>query len=343
MRKFFMKFLAGGAGHALIGTYLGSYVLLQYSGFFGPRPGSIMRVLHQWPALAAVAGFVLYGLARGYTHRFAKEAPGHIRKNFTLTRFAYLGIMLCGAGILLSSLTRFEGRLALAEGQEVTLAMESFDAGTLYQRKFSKVPQGSLMVREIEQFLWKHPGMQVAKVRYRNAGSGASRELRIYPVLPGFVDGNTLTIKAAGYSPHVFLFDRSGDVIENFYAVLQLSPAGAEDSFRFDGIIPHTFYLRYYPDVSLLPDRPDASRIKSGPLFRVRIARNLDIVADTYAAPDETVFFDKLIFSAGDVRKWVEVQIVRDPGMYLIWPGLLLLICSSTAIVFRKPARKAEK
>jgi len=54
------------------------------------------------------------------------------------------------------------------------------------------------------------------------------------------------------------------------------------------------------------------------------------------------VFFDKLIFSAGDIRKWVEVRIVRDPGMYLVWPGIALLLCYPIAIVVRRYTRKAD-
>jgi hypothetical protein len=344
MRKIFKELMSDGTGYPLIGMYLATYVLLQYSGLFGPRPGSVMRVLHHAPSLAGVAALMAYGIAWGYRNRSGPEAPGRRRASSTLARLAYVGMMLCGAGIMLSSLTRFEGSLALTEGQEVSLAAESFDVGTLYRRRFSRVPQGTLVAGQIKQVLFssgKYEGTSGAIVLYRKAG-GDPRILRINSLFPVVHDGNTLAVDAVGYAPHVFLFDRGGATIDNFYAVLQLLPAGTEDMFRFEGSIPHTFYMGYYPDVSLVPDVAQRSPVKAGPLYKVRIARNLDIVANQYAAPGETVFFDKLIFSAGDIRKWVEVRIVRDPGMYLMWPGIALLLCYPIAIVVRRYTRKAD-
>ena len=63
MRRIFREFISGGAGYPLIGVYLATYVLLQYSGLFGPRPGGVMRVLHHAPSLAGVAALMLYGTA----------------------------------------------------------------------------------------------------------------------------------------------------------------------------------------------------------------------------------------------------------------------------------------
>lgn len=346
MRNTFSEHISRGSGHVLIGTYLASYVMLQYSGVFGPVPAALMHVLHQWPALTGVAAFVLHGLAWGAARWSGHELSGGLRKRVTLSGLAYLGLLLVGAGILLSSVTRFEGSMALSEGQEASLTLEAYEAGTLYQRKFSKVPSGTLLVQEVEPFppdKSSSRGVHGATVLYRAAGGGEPRAFRIHSLLPARQDGFTFTTGSAGFAPHVFLFDRSGTRIDDFYAVMQLQPAGAEDAFRFDGIIPHTFFLRYYPNASLVPDAAGAARAKSGPVFRVRIARNLDVVANQYAAPDETVFFDKLILSVGDVRKWIEVQVVRDPGMYLVWPGMLLTLCSAAVIAVRRFAGKAGK
>jgi hypothetical protein len=328
--------ISSGAGFPLIGIYLATYIALQYSGLFGPRPDNIMRVLHQWPSLAGIVGLVLYGGVWGFMRGPGNGPPDVRFKRFAPFRYAYLGSILFTAGILLSSLTRFESRMILPEGQAVPLASGNIMAGTLYSRIFSNRPQ---VVSEVKQYLsdkGKRRGIQRATLLYRKSGSREPRELRAYSLIPTCHDGYTITIQDSGYSPNVFLFNQGGNVIENFYALLQLAPTGVEDFFRFEKTIPHTFYLRYYPDVSEVQSVAEASRIKSGPVFRVRIARNLDIVADRYVSPDEPVPFDALVFAAGDVKNWVEVQIVRDPGMYLVWPGIFLMICSVLAGVFRR-------
>ncbi|MBI5103367.1 MAG: hypothetical protein HZB33_16270 [Nitrospirae bacterium] len=331
--------LSGRTWLTTAGVYLASYILLQYSGLPGPRPENIMRVLHTWPAMTGVAALLLAGVSRSYALRSGQDSavPGGGR--FTRGRLSLWGMLLFGAGLLLSSLTRIEGSVTLSEGQEVSLSSGGFDSGTLYRRSFSKEPEGSLLVAEVSQFIsdkGRAKRMYEAGALYSGTGKGPL-DLRLNSLYPRFAGGFMFEIKDAGYSPHVFLFDPAGNMIDNFYAVLQLSPPGAEDSFRFDRIIPHTIYLKYYPEASLFPDAAAASGIKSGPLFKVRIARNLDVVADRYAAPDDAVYFDKLVFSAGDMRKWVEVRIVRDPGIYLLFPGVILMVIGALSHLLKSP------
>jgi hypothetical protein len=337
MRRSFLPRYAGRPAHTLIGTYLLSALLVQYAGLFGPASGSLMQVLHRPPVLAGIAAFLVNGTVWGLAAWSAERPSGPRRTRITPFGLAYAGLLLIAAGILLGSATRFEGRLALTEGQEAALASDGFEAGTLTLRKFSRAPGGSLLLRSAGE------GMQGADVLYRPAGGGEAREFRIRSLLPAWNAGYRFTIRSAGFAPHVFLIDRNSIVIDDFYAVLQLSPAGAEDSFRFDGIIPHTFFLRYYPEASLAPDAAGAARAASEPLFHVRIARNLDIVANQYAAPGEAVRFDKLVLSLEDMRKWVEVQVVRDPGMYLLWPGMLLTLGGAAAIAVRRRSGGAGK
>jgi hypothetical protein len=178
-----------------------------------------------------------------------------------------------------------------------------------------------------------------ASVLHRRAGGGEPRLLRLRPLLPAWAAGYRFTARSAGYAPHVSLFTRQGVKIDEFYAVLQLVPAGTEDSFRFDGTIPHTFFMRYYPDASLAPADAGAARPAAGPVFRLRVARNLDVVANQYAAPGEMIYFDRLVLSVDDVRTWVEVQVIHDPGMYLVWPGVVLALCAAVAAYWNRSGR----
>ncbi|MDH4161412.1 MAG: hypothetical protein OEW15_01820 [Nitrospirota bacterium] len=320
-------------------SYLAGYVLLRYSGLFSLPPENIFRALHAWPALLGAGMLVLVGAA-GLAALRSRAGEDPIRLSGNLAAGAgWLGLLLIGAGIVTSSFTRFEGSVTLHESQEAALAATVYDAGTLYRRRFSREPNGGILMEAVAPF--PQAGGPVvrgfsAEARLRKDPASPPRALKIGSLFPAMADGFLFRIAEAGYSPHLFLFDLSGNSLLDIYAIMRLYPPGAEDSFRFDKIIPHTFYLRYYPDVSLLSSATGTVGIRSGPAYEVRIVRNLDLLADRYAAPDELIRFDSLFLSVGDSRRWVRITIVRDPGMVLLLAGLVLTILRAISLGIRR-------
>jgi hypothetical protein len=305
--------------------YLIAYILFQLSGLFAPRPENIVRVLHHGPALAGASMLVLAGLTGLLSLYFRLD----IEKPKPDAVLVYCAVLLIGSGILTSSLFRFEGRVVINEGQDIPLLTESYDKNSLYERKYAKPPTGKLLISAISPLLSssnKPLLRHSAQVLYQKDPSAPFLRFNIGSIIPTFFKGYSYRIVDVGYSPHFFLFDGKGNSIKDLYAVMKLFPPGTEDSFRFDMIIPHTFYIKYYPDASLVADKLEQQRPVGGALFNVRISRNLDmIVANSYFAHDDVIPVDALTLSLGDVKKWVEISIVCDQGVYLILFGIVLV------------------
>lgn len=335
----------GGVVLAVSAYYLGAFILLQYSGLLGPAPVGFMRVLHQWPALAGIA-FILFGsiaeLKAFFGRQSEEKKPDRIK--LLMTVMFYAGLLIVGTGIFLSSLTRFEGRLTLSEGQDGNTAREGLDPSTAYARAFSLWPAGRILMDEIEPFHsenWKHFVRSRARVVVVDSKSLQGRELTLDSAFPKLINGFFYQLSSFGYSPHFRLFQSNGKIIEDVYIVMRIFPLGLEDSFRVTQI-PHTFYLRYYPDVSLIQDRTGVPEGKNGPLYKVRAARNLDLILNTYASPEDLLNVDELAVSFGDVRSWAEISIVRDPGLYMIIPGFVMTVIGGFVLIIKRTRDKGE-
>lgn len=335
---FFVRLFSGAVIPAVTGVYLVAYMLLQYSGLFAAPPENIMRVLHRWPALAGAGMFCLSGILRFLFYGLKKDSDAASCSGVFLSRLTCLGLFFIGLGIIVSSLTRFEGSVILNEGQALMLQDESYDSGSLYKSKFARQPHGLIFVNEIGPFisdsgkpLLKH----TANMLFRKDERSFHDEIRLSSLFPSFVGTFIYCIRDVGYSPRFILFDSKGEVIEDLYAVMRLFPAGTEAFFRFE-VIPHTFYLRYYPDGVSIQDRPEPSGGKQAALFKVRIARNIELIADFYVSPGGPIGVDSLALTLGDVKRWIEIRVIRDPGLYILIPGIVLVSLGLVCYVLRR-------
>jgi len=329
---------------ALAAWYLAAYVMLQYSGLFGPLPEGLMRTLHQWPALAGIAVLMAGSIAALSSMLFApgKRADSGMRRSFSRL-ILYFGLLIAGAGIFVSSLMRFEAGLTLIEGYESSTLKEQLDASKLYMRKFSKFPAETLSMAEVSPFIagdGKPLKRLRAKVLFRDIKNPGGRELRLDSFIPKAISGSFYWVGDAGYAPHYRVFDANGNIVDDAQAILNISPPDREDSFRLF-LIPHTFYLRYYPDAAMVPDKTKVPEGKKGPLYRVRVARNLDLIVNTYAAQDDMIQVDALQLSFGEMKRWAEILIVRDPGFYLLLPGLFMMAIGGLVLLFRRITKES--
>lgn len=313
------------------GIFVLTYVLLQYGGLFGPSPESFMRVLHQWPVLAGV--FVLMGASTWDLAAILRPSGGMTHSSRWQIIF-YIGMLLIGTGIFVSSLTRFEGMLVLTEGQSSSAAREALDSATLYVRKFSHLPAVDDVTMLTVAPFGNVDGGQSKRLRaVISIRKGRSaRELHLDSLVPTLFDGFFYRIGKVGYSPHFRLFNAGGDIVEDAYAVLRIFPAGMEDSFRLP-LNPYTYYLRYYPDAAMAPAQAGIPAGMKGPLYKVRVARNLDLVANSFVAPGELVSFDGMSILFYDARRWAQISIVWDPGLFLIIPGLIFLLSGGVGML----------
>lgn len=331
--------LSPGAVSAGAAGYLATFVLLQYSGLMGPLPFGIIGVLHLWPALGGIMLLMLAGIADSMkVLRSRKGNSGSLGANLIGRLLCNTGIVLMGAGICISSITRFEGRLILTEGQEIGTLKEGLDTATLYARKFSRMPVGGVFMQEVSPFMTEDGKLHKrlsAGIVMRDGSNPAGRELSVNSIVPLVNNGFFYWIEKQGYSPYYRLFEANGTMIDEVFIVTHITPPGREDSFRMTNL-PHTFYLRYYPEASMVPDKALLPQGKKGPLFMVRVVRNLDLVANTYASPNDVVKFDELLVTFGDMRRWAEILIVWDPGQYLMVPGIIMLMAGGLVIAIKR-------
>jgi hypothetical protein len=322
-------------------AYLAAYAVMQWSGLFGLPPSGIMQLVHRGPVIAGII-VLMTGSTAMLLEVLRSPAQGDRRP---LSRvFLHSGLLIACAGVLASGLMRFEGSIILSEGQDARVTRADLDPAAVSAGRFASWPEEQIRVLEVSPF-FPEKGAPVrgkrAHLFCRDREHPGGREAAISSLLPTLIEGFSHQIGAVGYSPHFVLFSQNGAVIEDGYAVLDLYPPGAEDFFRVPQI-PHTFYLRYYPDASLIRDAGTAVGGTKGPLFKVRIARNLDLIDNQYVSPYALMPVDSLVLSLQDVKRWVEIRIVRDPGYVLLFPGLFLTTAGCLALAIERVRSRRE-
>jgi hypothetical protein len=325
--------------------FLAAYALLQASGLFGPPSPGIIRTAHRWPALCAIAAIVAVSAAE--LHAALKGSGGLSLRSLPQV-LLHCGLLIAGLGLVVSSLTRFEVNLTLAEGQEAYAGRDGLDPAAVYARTFSPWPDETIAVREVHPFFSEKGRPRYEKnalVRFTRRGGTGGREQLLSSLIPHMIGRFFYQISDVGYAPHFQLFDGDRRLIEEAYVVMNLYPPGSEDLFRVNEV-PHTFSLRYYPDASLISGKDARAAGKTGPLYKLRIGRNLGLIVNDYASPYEYLPVDALTLSLQDVKPWVEVRIVSDAGLFLIVPGALLaaaggLVAAAGAVRNRRKERHA--
>ncbi|MBI5196776.1 MAG: hypothetical protein HZA10_10715, partial [Nitrospirae bacterium] len=135
------------------------------------------------------------------------------------------------------------------------------------------------------------------------------------------------SIKDFSYAPRCRISVSTGEVMNDAYSIMRLFPPDTEDSFRLL-TLPHTFYLRYYPEGLMTGGGASAAGQKKGPLYKLRVVKNLDIVFNGYVSADEKTTVGSITIAIDDIKKWVEIAVVRDYGIYLIVPGMVIAVIS---------------
>jgi len=333
------KILVQGAG-----WYSVAYLLMQGSGLFGPPPG-VIRGMHQWPALAGIL-ILATGACVLLAALLSRAGP---KPALRVPRILlHSGVLVTCIGIMVSSVTRFEGSVILTEGQTGSVMKGSPDLAEAYSGMMAQWPEEKLVVLEVSPFFsetGKPLFQRKASVVFIDREHPAGRPVNVSSNMPRLLNGCLHTIGATGYSPLFQLFDKSGIVLDEGYVVLNVHPPGSEDYFRFPRI-PHTVYARFYPDRSMAPLSPvEAEKLNgvTGPLYKVRVVRNLDIVTNMYIAPYDLVPFDAYALSVLDAKQWVEIRMVRDPGLTFLIPGLFMAIVGGLSIAIEKMRRRRER
>lgn len=299
--------------------FLSSFVLaygaLKLSGLFAPSPeGGIRTFYEQAPRIA------LYLALPAALGRLL--LAGWLREGYA-SMLLWSGVLIMAAGLVMSSMVRFEGRILLTEGQQFSGAAEEYAEGSLAVGSKASSPRFALAVKEVAPSISRNGRTAdriSVKVAYRKEGE-PTREISMTSALPTVVDGVFFRIRQFGYSPRYRVTGNGGMVLDESYVALAVFPPGNEDSFRLQPV-PHTFYVQYYPD-GREQDQEKAQNDAgpTGPEFRLRIVRNLELLYHGPVRLHEQVLFESMALSIEDVRKWVEISVIQDHGLVLFYAG----------------------
>jgi len=293
---------------AALGAWLVVTAWLGWTGLVDTDGGGFRDAFYGWPFIAGVtlsAGLVLGGLRTGSARR----------------RLLVAVLLLAAAGgLAVGRLAGFSGDLVLTEGQIVRGRPGDYQPGSLSRGPYAEEP--GLEIR-LDRVL---PGPPLrAELSLHLRGEGRVREGLELGTGPRLLPGGTLVrIRQWGYAPAVRLRDSDGKVLDEAYVALLLRPAGREDSFRF--LTPHTFALRYTPGTGGAAGR-----------YRVRIARNKDLVVDEIVEEGGSVAFDDAVLELGEPRRWIRLAVLRDPG------APVAVLAALLALLFSVMDRKGRK
>lgn len=306
-------------------VFIAGFMLLQVSGMTALAPDGAMQALHRPPALAAVALLCIQGALRTAVLMKDRAAAATAGGRMTPALLFHLGLILATAGILLSSFTRFEGTMVLAEGQVSGRDGVGYSEGSVSLRKFAVWPDVEIEMLDIKPTFYRS-GRSLwnvtAQMRLGSRKWTKATTISCNSLFPSFIAGTLMRVTNFGYAPHYQISDPSGEVLDEAYAILKLFPPGSEDSFSMT-FLPITFYVRYFPDGIPWKEKSPASDDRPpGPAYLLRASRNLDLILYTSAlAPAEKASIGPEMISLLDVVRWAEIRIVRDSGLFLLLPG----------------------
>jgi hypothetical protein len=312
-----------------LGVYIIVFVLLHLTGMVSPAKMDILRILHKPGALTVVSFSCIHLLLRSIVlFRSTRQA-----KHMPLARNAKIafqgGLMLIVLGIVVSGLTRFEGSMVLAEGQMFEAGRTDYLEGSLYVRPFASPPTMDLsMIHVIPSFYNKGRSLWDVKalLGYRDRPSKREGVLQGRSLFPAWLNGTLIKVTRFGYAPHYQIFDPSGALLDEAFVILNLFPPGAEDSFVLENL-PDTFYVQYYPDGP--PASGEKRTVAAGtkPTYKIRVTKNIDLITPTQTlALKEKASINPESIAFDETRKWAAVSVVNDKGLYLIFPGILLVL-----------------
>ncbi len=319
----------------LLITIFTFYIFFERAGIFRLEPSSYREIFFSFPSrvlsifllINAVAGLITILLDK-------RKIPKAGSVLF------YLSIIVLVAGLWTSIYTRFEGNAIRAEGQTFDSISANYIRQSLHVPKHVRAPNFSMTITKLRP----EPSPDMKKIKKVTADliyagktlSGKTLKPQLSSSVPFISDWMFIRITDFGYAPKYVLYDTNESPLESHYVYYKLFPPGAEDHFE-TMFLGYLFYVQCYPDYIEKDGKPwTLSADLNNPVFNLRIVRNKDIVYNGLLKPSEKVRFDNVIIGIPEVRMWVEISIVRDPGIFVAGLGLLLLIAGTGILMVRK-------
>jgi len=300
------------------------FFAIEKSGLWVTHAAPAYEILHSYPVLVASLIVAFTGMASAWSNRARLEPYRWL---------ALVGVVVIVAGLWTSWLVGFHGEVVLTEDQELEGRIEEFQQGHVWLGKLARVPFIGLKLSKVTPRL-SRDGSKLLRVEALfdvfRAEDRLEGKMEAGDVLPHYFQGMFITVGSYGFSPRYSFRDGSGAELDSSYVYLNVFPPGTEDYFRL--LTPHTFYVRYYPS---------SASGKDG-RFDLRVVRNKDLLFNGSVHLHESAPVDNVRIRFEEVHQWTKVSITKDPGIFVIAVGGLLLCLSGILVLTRQLREYAQ-
>ncbi len=152
----------------------------------------------------------------------------------------------------------------------------------------------------------------------------ADRELELAPGRSYRVSGGHLRILEESIAPRIVFRNDAGATLED--ALFKLPRDRLASDYIEIPVLPHRFYLS--PASSVRAGAPDAVQ-RLPDALHLKVTRGKLMLLDRDVAKGEVVKADHVAFQYLDGLPWARLELVREPGSFLLYAGVALLLAGA--------------
>lgn len=231
----------------------------------------------------------------------------------------HLGFIIILLGVIVSSATRFSGRLLIAEGQEVPLLVRNLI-------EINKKPAGAFelpgTVFYLDRFIAdirqeRFPVEYTANLKLAEAnGTTLSESIRVNEAIK--YRDLAILLQNYGFSPRMVLKAAKGKTLVDAYINLKGRQPGSRDSFDVPKTkikIDTVFFPNFNITTSLVPREP---------VYAITVKEKGTKIFKGYLRKGKSVKFNGMTLSFPDLRYWAYFQVSRDLGLGALFWGFVI-------------------
>lgn len=235
----------------------------------------------------------------------------------------HAGMCIVLVGALISAMTRYNGRLVLAEG----LAGEPYKIlGGLTKEERNWFPVREMMMGSFRpEYKGPFPVDYKADIMYTDL-NGLVRKESVRVNEPLRVQQYQFILTRYGFAPRFILKDSMGNIISDDVIILVVITPEKEDSFRaLNGQME--VRVRFYPDFYMDKGIPRSrSRFPGNPTFSANVLMKGRTLGSGLIPIGGALNLGGYSLEFKDLHYWAQLDVSRDSGLPLIMAGFFVII-----------------
>lgn len=234
----------------------------------------------------------------------------------------HASFFVIATGLLVSFGSREESRLRVATGERFEGREEQFVGGS------ATLGPPSFTAASITPEFWRDQ-LLFTRLEADLEFDGTRKTTRINRPL-WTSPATFLRLSGFGFAPRYEIVDPQGRVLETAFAKLNVFPPGQRD-FLVPEHFPYRVYLEVYPDAELSKDEVSNRTMNlTRPVLVASVYRGHLAIASRPLRLGESLTLEGVSLRFPEISVWGEFSYVRDPGVPLIFAGMLMAIVGLT-------------